>query len=838
MKPLIPLRSPVSIPSLAACLILTAPVAAQEEPEEIDELLDRIEVLDGEFSRMGEVERIEVETITAPERRFAGWDAHRAMVEASAWKELTWQFLGPTNISGRITDVAVCTPRGETYTLYAAAASGGLWKSTNEGVRWEPVFEHGPTTSVGDVTIAPSNQEIVWLGLGEANIFRSSMAGAGVYRSLDGGATWEHRGLPATHTIPRIVIHPTNPERVWVAASGHEWRDNEERGLYRTDDGGATWEKVFEVDEKTGVIDLVLDPSRPEILYLATWQRVRKLGHDPRNEEDYSGSGIWKSVDGGDSWVEVSDGLPPANKRGRIGIDLCRAAPDTLYALVDNYELAEAPDDTDSYGRERERGIKGAEIYRSDDGAATWGKVSESDKYMRRHSATYGWVFGQIRVDPVDRETIYTMGLALNVSHDGGKTMRRLRGMHGDHHALWIDPANPSYLVNGNDGGLVISYDAGESWRDFNHNLPVVQFYNVAYDMAEPFHVYGSIQDHGSRRGVVDLRRGRDRIRPVEWEGANGGEASYHAVDPTDENTLYYESFYGSIARVDLESGDRARLMPKAPEGEEEYRGQWLAPFVISPHNPRILYHGMNRLFRSMDRGEAFEAISPDLTHNDPDQRGDIPYQTITTISESPRRFGLLYAGTDDGRLHLTPDSGATWKEVGLSLAADRWYSRVEASRFDENTVYAAQNGKRNEDFTPYLWRSRDRGATWESIATGIPLGPINVVKEDLENPDILYVGTDLGVYVTVDAAKTWDVLAAKLPTTFVHDLVIHPRDDVMVIATHGRGMYALDVRPIRGEEDAEAEEEAGASESADEDDEDEGEEEEEEEETDDEGPR
>jgi photosystem II stability/assembly factor-like uncharacterized protein len=761
---------------------------------------------------------------TAPADRLAMYEAHRTMVEASAWSELPWQFLGPTNISGRITDVAVSTPRGKTYTLFAAAASGGLWKSINEGVRWEPVFEHGPSTSVGDVTLAPSNHEIVWLGLGEANIFRSSMAGAGVYRSLDGGATWEAKGLAGTHTIPRIIVHPSDPDIVWVASSGHEWRDNEERGVYRTDDGGTSWEKVFEIDEGTGVIDLLGDPTRPEILYAATWQRVRKLWNDPRNEEDASGSGIWRSIDGGISWCEVTEGLPPAKVRGRIGIDLCRAHPDTLYALLDNYDQAEAADgeadgeageeaaEEDSYGRERETEIKGAEVYRSDDRGETWRKVSESNRYMRRHSSTYGWVFGQIRVDPVDPETIYTMGISLNVSHDGGVTYRRLGGMHGDHHALWIDPENPDYLVNGNDGGLAISYDRGESWRTFNDNLPVVQFYNVAFDMEVPFHVYGSIQDHGSRRGVVDLRGGRDRIRAVEWEGAAGGEASFHAVDPTDPDTLYYESFYGSIGRADLGTGDHTSLMPEAPEGEEPYRGQWLAPFLISPHNPRILYHGLNHLFRSMDRGENFERISPDLSHADPDRKGDIPYQTITAIAESPLRFGLLYAGTDDGRLHVSPDSGTSWREITGGLAGDRWIARVEASRFDEDTVYVAQNGKRNEDFAPYLWRSRDRGITWETIAEGIPSGPINVVREDPTCADILYVGTDLGVYVTTDGARSWDVLAAELPTTFVHDLVIHPRDDILVIATHGRGMYAIDVRPIRDEEpEGEPEEEPEA---------------------------
>jgi photosystem II stability/assembly factor-like uncharacterized protein len=420
-------------------------------------------------------------------------------------------------------------------------------------------------------------------------------------------------------------------------------------------------------------------------------------------------------------------------------------------------------------------------------------------------------VFGQVRVDPNDENTVYVMGVPLYVSNDGGKTFRALRGMHGDHHALFIDPENSKYLVNGNDGGAVLSYDGGATWKQFTDKLPVVQFYNVAYDMAEPFNVYGSIQDHGSRRGTVDLSRGRDRIRPVEFEYAPGGEASYHAVDPTDPNTVYAEGFYGRFYRADMSDLRRRqpRIDPRAGEGELPFRGQWLAPFIISPHNPRIIYHGMNFLFRSMNQGNAFEKISGDLTRNDPGRMGDIPFQTITTISESPLEFGVIYVGTDDGRVHVTRDSGTTWSEIMYGIAEDRWISRLEASRYAKGTVYMSQNGKRHDDFTPYLWKSTDYGETWKSIKANIPSGPINVIKEDPKNGNVLYVGTDLGVYVSVDAGREWHVLDNQLPTTFVHDLIVHPRDDMMVIATHGRGMYALDVRPIQkhGSEDEEMEE-------------------------------
>jgi photosystem II stability/assembly factor-like uncharacterized protein len=750
--------------------------------------------------------------------RMAWYQKHVEMKATSEFKDLEWQFLGPTNVSGRVTDVAATTPRGNTYTIYAATASGGVWKTDNEGTTWNPVFEHGVSTSVGDVTISPSNQDIVWIGLGEANIFRSSMAGAGVYKSTDAGKTWTHMGLATAHTIPRIIVHPANPDIVYVADSGHEWTDNPERGLYKTTDGGKTWERVLYVDEKTGVIDLVMDSGDPETLYAATWQRIRKRWNDPRNEPDYTGSGIHKSTDGGKTWRTINQGLPDPHFRGRIGIDQCSTQPNVVYAFIDNYDIAgKQPGDVaakdgdaagsqeeeklDSYGRPRQKVIKGAEVYRSKDSGETWNKVSESDDYMTGLSATYGWVFGQIRVDPNDAETIYVMGLALNVSNDGGKSFRRLGGMHGDHHALWINPEDSRYLINGNDGGINISYDAGESWRLFTDQIPVVQFFNVMYDMDSPFHVYGSIQDHGSMRGEISIFSDRDgtrRMRPVEWENAPGGEGCSHAIDPTDSNTVYSAGFYGQISRTELAENERTSLLPKPDPDAPPLRGQWIAPFVLSPHNPRVLYHGMNFLYRSMNRGEAMHKISPDLTNNRVEEIGDIPYQTISTISESPFQFGVIYVGTDDGNLHVTHDCGLSWNRINQGIQPNRWISRVVASRHTDGTVYMSQNGKRNDDMTPYLWKSTDFGKTWQSIVANIPSGPINVVREDPKNKGVLYVGTDLGVYVSNNGGETWHVLANNLPTTFVSDLVIHPRDDVMVISTHGRGMWGMDVRTIQ----------------------------------------
>jgi len=743
---------------------------------------------------------------TPPDVREAMYREHLAMAEASRFDNLPWQHLGPLNVSGRMTDVDVVTPRDENYTIYVAGASGGVWRTGNEGVTWEPVLEDAISTSIGDVTIAPSDPDIIWVGTGEANIFRSSMAGGGVYRSTDGGETWEHRGLTGTHTIPRVLIHPTEPDIVYVASSGHEWTDNPERGVYKTTDGGESWEKVLYVDERTGAIDLVMDPRNPDRIYAATWERIRRKWNDPRVEEGYDGSGVWRTEDGGESWTEINDGLPAPEHRGRIGIDLARSNPDVLYAFVDNYEVARMPEpgETNAYGLPRAPVIKGATVYRTDDRGGSWRRVSEENDYMEGISNTYGWVFGQIRVDPNDENTIYLLGVQLHKSTDGARSFERLCCMHVDHHGLWIDPANSDYVVNVNDGGIDISYDGGENWRAFNDGeLPLVQFFNVGVDMGDPFHAYGSIQDHGSRRGVVDLNRGRHRIPATDWEGAPGGEGSTHAIDPTDPTVVYSAGFYGRMSRTDLDGEGGDVIVPQPPEGELPYRGQWIAPFIISPHNPRILYLGLNHLFRSLDRGESWERISPDLTRNDPDRYGDIPFQTIYSIAEDPFDFGRLWVGTDDGRVWRTDDHGEAWTELGLELPRDRFIAEIVASAHEPGLVYLVQNGKRDDDFTPYVWMSTDHGDSWTDISSNVPSGPVNVIEEDPVNPDVLYLGTDLSAYVSVDRGASWHVLDESLPTTFVQDMVVHPRDNVLVAATHGRGMYAMDVTYLQQITDA-----------------------------------
>ncbi|MFC2166483.1 WD40/YVTN/BNR-like repeat-containing protein [Acidobacteriota bacterium] len=744
---------------------------------------------------------------TDPKLRFEWFSEHKQIAENSPFKSENWYHIGPTNVSGRCTDIAVVTPKGKNFTIYVATASGGVWKTVNEGTTWEPIFEHEASASIGDIALAPSNQDIIWVGTGEANIFRSSQNGAGIYKSTDAGKTWKHMGLADTLTIGRIVIHPSNPDIVYVAATGHEWTDNEERGVFKTTDGGQTWTKILYIDEKTGAFDLAIDPTDTETLYTTAWSRVRPKWNDPRVLPGYMKSGVYKTTDGGENWTPINKGLPGDQHRGRIGLDICLSQPNVLYALVDNYEVAReltAEERADAYTRNLTAIIKGATVYRSDDKGESWKQVSGLTEtllqYMMGHSGTFGWVFGQIRVDPNDPDRVYIMGVPLSVSTDGGKTFQRLRGMHGDHHGMWIDPDNSNYIINVNDGGIVISYDKGQTWRQFVNNLPVCQFFNVSFDMDTPFRVYGSMQDHGSFRGIVT--RTANGFAAVEWEGAPGGEGSTHAIDPGNPNLVYSAGFYGHITRTDLSKTRQEsskNIFPVEEEGLELLRGQWLAPIILSPSHSDTVYLGLQYLYRSRFQGDIWERISPNMSYNIKEELGDIPYQTIFSISESPQNSNLIYCGTDDGKVHVTKDGGKTWKEIMKGLPYRKWVSRITASRYDQGTVYMTQNGKRDDDFALYIWKSTDFGETWQSITGNIKLGPANVIVEDPINRNILYVGTDVGVYVTKDGGEKWDTLGGNLPTVYVQDLVIHPRENVIVIATHGRGMWALDAKGVNG---------------------------------------
>jgi len=742
---------------------------------------------------------------TDPALRLKAFADHTAMKQSSPFKDVRWRFIGPFDVGGRCTDVAV--PKGSRTVFYAAAATGGIFKTANAGTTWEPIFDDMPTLSIGDLAVAESDPNIVWAGTGEANIFRASEAGLGVFKSTDAGKTWKHMGLEATYTIARVVVHPSNPDIVYVAATGHEWTYNPDRGVFKTTDGGATWQKVLTVNEKVGANDLVMDPQNPDTLYAATWNRIRRRWSDPvPGGED----GLFKTTDGGKTWTPINTGLPDTNFTGRIGIDLCRTKPSTLYAYVDNHMpgTEAKAGELDSYGRPRQRGIVGAEVYRSDDSGASWRKASPPG--MERFGGTYGWVFAQIRVDPNSPETIYIMGLGLSKSTDGGKTYQNLyaAGLHGDHHGLWIDPGDSDHLINNNDGGVNVSYDGGKTWRDFHEGIPCVQFYNVAFDFSTPFWVYGSVQDQGTYRGLIPLMKpaagapaGRRRFGATQpkWETAPGGEGTIIAIDPTDPDTVYSSSFYGRLERSEHKDGQwtSKQIFPKAAQGEPEHRGQWLAATTLSAHNPQVVYHGFQYLFRSMNKGESWEKISPDLTYNDPAEQGKwpyaIPFATITAVDESPFKFGHLYAGTDDGRVWTTRNSGDTWTEITAGLPYKKHVWKIVASKYDPATVYVTLIGRHDDDFNAYIFKSADAGKTWVSIAGGIPGGPVNVVREDPKAKDTLYAGTDTGVYVSRDGGKTWNVLGGNLPTNYVWDIAIHPRDNALIIATNGRGMWIID---------------------------------------------
>lgn len=735
---------------------------------------------------------------TSAGRRLACYARHVSMKKSSPFKNMKWRFIGPTVMSGRITDIDV--PSGSRYTIYAASASGGLWKTINEGTTWEPVFEHAASTSIGDVAVSPSRPETIYIGLGEANAYRSTYSGTGIYKSTDGGGTWLWLGLADSHHIGRICIHPNNPDVVYVAALGHQYTFNEERGVFKTENGGETWEKVLYFDEKTSVIDLAMDPADPETLYASAGRRLRRPWHNPVPEFGNPSRGVFKTTDGGKNWKPINSGLPPLQLTGRIGLAAASTHPDIVYALVDNHNPGRKarPGTTDPYGNPIDYHIKGLEVYRSDDRGESWEKASREDRSLERMYSSYGYVFGQIRVDPNDKDTVYILGVGLMKSTDGGRSFSpcRYKDLHADHHALWIDPQDSRHLIDGNDGGINISYDGGKTWKNIE-NLGIVQFYNVAVDMSKPYRVCGSIQDNGTYMGPVTHRPERDDV--FQWESVPGGEACYVAFDPRHPDLMYSASFFGRMMRTDLSRKPyRSKsIVPVTGKDDPPLRGNWLAPFILSPHDPDVIYLGMQYLFRSPDQGESWEKISPDLTTDNPREQGDVAHCTITTLSESPLKAGLVYVGTDDGLVHVTKDGGKNWLKIIEGLPSKKWVSRVEASAHDENTVALALNGYRDDDFTVYLYKSLDCGNTWIDISADIPGAPVNVIREDPKNPEVLYTGTDLGVYATTNGGNTWNVVGGNLPTTFVHDLVIHPRGNDLVAATHGRGIWVLSSKDV-----------------------------------------
>lgn len=698
----------------------------------------------------------------------------------SPFDKLRFREIGPATPSGRIDDFAVLESNPSVF--YVASATGGLWKTVNNGTTFETQFTNETTSSIGDVAIAPTDANLVWVGTGENNNRQSSSWGDGVYKSTDGGKTWKNMGLRQTMHIARVIVDPMDHDVVYVAALGSLWGAGGERGVYKTTDGGLTWNRVLVTDDNTGVTELVQDPSNNKTLYAATYQRRRATFS---MNGGGAGSAIWKSTDAGRTWAKLTKGIPEG-PLGRIGLDVYRKNPNVLYARIEH--------------------AKESGTYRSDDAGASWTKMSATNPRPM--------YFSQIRIDPNNDQRIYVLGVSLHVSDDGGKTFSSdgARKIHVDFHAAWINPKNSDHVLLGGDGGVGISYDKSKTYV-WLRNLPVSQFYHIAYDMQTPYNVCGGLQDNNTWCGPSAVRSASG-IGLDEWFVINGGDGFQAQMDPTNPRILYAESQDGRMNRIDRVTNERQTIRPEPATGEKPYRFNWDTPMVISAHNPATLFVAGNRLFKSTDRGHSWKAISGDLTTNTDRDTLDLmgvkvkditlakhdgvqSYSNLVTFSESPKRAGLYYTGSDDGVLSVSKDDGANWENITKKvpgLPANTYVSRVAASRFDDGTVYATFDGHRGNDFNTYVYASKDFGQSWQSIVGDLPKGEVaRTITEDLKNPEVLYLGTERGVYVSFDRGKQWQRLKANLPTVPVYEITLHPRDNAMLLATHGRGVWILD---------------------------------------------
>ena len=699
------------------------------------------------------------------------------------FKNLEFREIGPAVMGGRIDDFAVVEKNPNI--VYVGTASGGVWKTTNNGTTWEPVFDKEGVSTIGDIAIAPSDPSVVWVGTGEPNNRQSSSWGDGIYKSLDAGKTWKKMGLGATHHIGRIVIHPSNPEVVYAAAQGHLWGPNPERGVYKTSDGGKTWSQVLKINDDTGVSDIAMDPQSPDTLYAAAYERRRTpFGFNGGGP----GSAIYKTSDGGATWKKLTKGLPYENggDTGRIGLDVYRKDPNIVYAEI-----------------QHERGG----TFRSEDKGETWKRMGETDPRPSYYS--------QIRVDPNNDLRIWELGAQMYYSEDGGKTFttQRVHGIHGDFHGMWIDPANSSHMLTGSDGGIHWSDDAGKNWN-FLNVIAIGQFYEVALDNEKPYHICGGLQDNGSWCGPSQTLT-RDGIVNEDWQVIHGGDGFYAAIDNVEPWVVYTESQDGHVARRDMRTGQQRSVMPEAKAGEPHYRFQWNSPVAISSHNHTTIYYGGNYLFKSTDRGDSWTRLGGDLTTGAdrskvpilgkaPDKNtlsrddGVEDYPTITTMSESPLTPNVLWVGTDDGNLQVTRDGGKTWKNVASKVPGvpkGTYVSRVVASKTGEGAAFVAFDGHRSDDYAVYLFATSDYGETWKSSCNGIPdsAGTVHVIREHPRNTNLLFAGTEFGLWVSWDRGGTWTALKNNFPTVPVDDIEIQARDNDLVLATHGRSIWIFD---------------------------------------------
>jgi photosystem II stability/assembly factor-like uncharacterized protein len=738
---------------------------------------------------------------------------------AGPFDSLHFRSIGPASMSGRISDLAVYEANPTIF--YVGTAHGGVWKTINNGTTFDALFQDQGLMSIGDVAISQSNPDLVWVGTGESNNRQSTSWGDGVCKSTDGGKTWANVGLKTSRYINRIVIDPRANDTVLVAATGSLWGAGGERGVFKTTDGGKTWKQTLKVDDDTGANDLVMDPNDSKIVYASTYQRRRTAccmnGGGP-------GSGIWKSTDGGDTWTRLKTGIPEG-PLGRIAVDVYRKRSTILYASIEGPASqgrggrgAGGPEEGPGQAAAAQFGRGGGALnneptglYRSDDGGATWKKVNNANPRPM--------YFSQVRVDPNDPEVVYMGGVGLHQTMDGGKTIGTdvAQSTHDDVHAIWIDPSNSRHVIIGNDGGLAYSYDMAKTWV-FVPNLPVGLFYHVSYDMATPYNVCGGMQDNYNWCGPSAVR-GAAGIANHHWATVQGGDGFVALQDPTDYRIFYSESQDGNMVRGDRITGETVSIRPQAAPGEPALRWHWDTPLTLSPQNHLVVYAAAQKVFRSMDRGLTWTAISPDLTNNA--NREDIvtmglkgsdvtiskndgisAWSTIVQFAESPKRAGLYYAGTDDGNVQVSRDAGKTWTNVAAKIPdapKGGFVSEVVPSRFDEGTAYVTFDDHRQNNFETYVYVSRDYGQTFTSLVANLKGEVVKTLTEDLKNPDVLYVGTETGLFATVDRGRTWNRLKGNFPTVRVDEITLHPRDNAMIIATHGRAIWILDhLEPIQ----------------------------------------
>lgn len=718
------------------------------------------------------------------EQAAAGASARQAAPPAAAaapaepFPGLVFRNIGPATMGGRIDDLAVLESNPAVF--YVGTATGGLWKTMNNGTTWEVLFDDlEDTVSIGDIAINPNDANTVWVGSGENNNRQSTSWGNGVYKSTDGGRTFKFMGLGMSKMIARIVVDPVDPEVVYVAALGSVFGPGGERGVYKTTDGGLTWSRILFVDADTGATELVMDPTNNKVLYAATYQRRRATwgfnGGGP-------GSAMWKSSDAGRTWTKLTNGVP-TGPLGRIGMDVYRKNPNIVYARIEH--------------------AKESGTYRSDDAGQTWRKMSDVNPRPM--------YFSQVRIDPTTDSRIYVLGVDLHVSDDGGKTFTLQESLHDDHHAMWINPNNPNHIIEGTDGGIGISYDRAKTWEAI-YNMDLGQFYHVTYDMETPYNVYGGLQDNYTWGGPSAVRS-RQGISNDDWFSIHGGDGFEAQVDPKDPRTIYAESQDGNISRIDRVSNERKSIRPVPARGEPPLRWNWNTPILISPHDSNTIYVGANKVFKSTDRGNSWTAISGELTENTDREGlslmgvkaaefeiakhdGVQSYGNIVSLVESPKQAGVLYAGTDDGKVHMTKD-GKTWTDITNKFPGvpkNAYVSRLVPSAHDVSVVYASFDNHRADDMGTYVYASVDGGNNFRSIGEGLPKGhTVASMTEDPKNPSVLYSGTEFGLFVSPDRGGKWLRVKSNLPTVPIHEIVFHPRDNDMIVATHGRSIWILD---------------------------------------------